>query len=243
MKSGAVSSSTLGLGVILVAVLLGVLLLRENGMLPGAQSSQSPEASEIAETSPAGMESEVASVSPSPVPEASPSSVPTAVPEASLTGDVPGPDATVPTGVPVIPGLRIEALVGLWQSVGLTCRSSSGGPPGGGGGYTLHCEGADERANVEYYGEAIYFNSDGVHWLSMSIDTIDGEPIDGARAAAQLILPSVELASGAAARAWIQDRISDSECHGDCIDTMGGTKLTLTVGRLGGYQLYLEAVA
>jgi hypothetical protein len=243
MKSAAVSSSTLGLGVILVAVLLGVLLLRENGMLPGAQSSQSPEASEVAETLPAGTDSAVASVSPSTVPKASPSSIPTTVPEASLTGDVPGPDATVPTGVPVIPGLRIEALVGLWQSVGLACRSSSGGPPGGGGGYTLHCEGADERANVEFYGEAIYFTSDGVHWVSMSIDTIDGEPIDGARAAAQLILPSVELASGAAARAWIQDRIGDSECRGDCMDIMGGTKLTLTVGRLGGYQLYLEAVA
>ncbi len=240
--SAAVSRSTVGLGDVLVFVILGVLLVRENGALLVGGARQSPLETQGAELSPAGTESPGPSTTPSFVPEASPTSAPTTAPEASLTGEVPGPDATVPPGVPVIPGLRIEALAGHWQSIGLTCESWSGGSPGGGGGYTLHCARSDESANVEYNAEAIYWTSDGVHWVSLSIDSISDEAIDGVTAAAQLFLPSAELAGGAAARAWVEDRIGDTTCRGDCNQVIGGSQLALTVGHLGGHFLYVVAV-
>jgi len=236
-----VSSSTLGLGVVLVTVLLGVLLLRNNGLLPGGQSSQYPEASDVAETSPAGTEPAVESGLPSTVPESSPSSAPSAVPEASITGDVPGPDATVPPGVPVIPGLRIEALVGLWESVGLTCKSSAGSFPGSRGGYHVYCERMDKQSNVEYVAESVYWTSDGVQTITLSITSINDEAIDGAAPARELLLPSAGLVAGDTARVWVQDRMSTATCRGGCTNDMGGSQLYFEVGRLGTHVLQVDA--
>lgn len=238
--SAAVSPSILGLGAVVVTVILGLLFFRLNGASPGVQPSQPAQSAE-SESSPGGTYSPTGSVPGSIGPEMSQPG-PTVAPIASIPGDVPGPDATVPPGVPVISGLRIEALAGAWQAIGLACESWSSGIPGGGGGYTLHCERIEEGANVEFFGEAIYWTSDAVQWVSMSIDTINGQPIDGTAAATELFLPSAQLAGGEAMRGWVEGRIGDSSCLDECQEPIAGSQVSLSVGRLGGHQMYLVAI-
>lgn len=235
ISSARISGSTLGLATAIVIVIVGVLLFRDNGI--GTRPSPSPDASQAASASPATTESASATAG------AEPSASPTIVPQATLTGDVPGPDATVPPGVPVIPGLRIEVLVNLLTSIGLSCESHYGGYPGAESGYNVYCVRVDVAANTQYSAEAIYWTSTGVNKVSLDITSISGESIDGTPAAARLFLPIVDLASGPAARDWAEDRLGQTTCNRECTDVTSAAKVLLTVGRLGGHQLYLIAQA
>ena len=164
-----------------------------------------------------------------------------APPPSPLSSDVPGADATVPPRVSVVSGLRIQDLAGLWTSLGLTCQSWAGGQPGTAGGYALHCERHDASTSVDVVAEAFYWTSDGVHSISASITSANGEAIDGATPARQLFLPSVALVAGDAARSWAQDRVGAAACTGGCTQSFAGSQLTVTTG-LGGSQ-QLDVVA
>jgi hypothetical protein len=217
-------------------VILAVFVLRENAALTGGLPSPSPEATQGAERSPASTESAIAS------PSEGAASSPTVVPEASLTGELPGADATVPPGVPVIPGLRIEAVVGLWQSMGLACESRSGSFPGTAGGYNVHCERSDPTTNVDVVADAVYWNLDGVQTISLSINSTNGEAIDGARVS-DLLLPSAELTGGGVIRRWVEDRTGTASCAYGCTEVIDGRRLSLSVGLLGSHTLYIAAQA
>lgn len=141
----------------------------------------------------------------------------------------------------IIPGLRIEELAGLWESVGMTCESRSGSFPDSPGGFNVHCEGMDVKANIDFGADAVYWTSDGIQVLSITITSITEDPIDGTSAAADVLIPAAELAGGSAARAWLQERIGDPMCAEECVEVIGGTQLALTVGSRGGYQLHVVA--
>lgn len=172
---------------------------------------------------------------------ASPLATSSVVPQPTLTGDTPGPDATVPAGVGVIPGLRIDGLVGLWGSLGLTCQSWAGGLPDTPGGYTLHCDRHDASTRVDIVAEAVYWTSDGIQSFSVSVTSSDGAAIDGATPAGQIFLPSVGLAMGDVAQAWVHDQIGAAVCAHGCTQTFGTSQITVTAGQNGFEQLDVVA--
>ena len=221
---------------VLALLFVGVLLVRHHGLIAGAGSSQAPQMSSTPGASAAATESvPPASIAASPTP--------TLAPEPTLTGVVPGPDATVPPGVPVLPGPGIGGLAGIWESHGLTCQSWPGSFPGTAGGYTLHCQGGDATANVDVVAEAVYWTPSAVQTISLSITSHDGQAIDGAAQAKDLFLPSISATVGDSGQAWAQDQIGAAACGKGCSQVMAGGEITVTAGLLGFQQLDVVAVA
>ena len=154
---------------------------------------------------------------------------------------MPGPDATLPPGVGVIPNLTIEALAGLWSSVGLSCESSYGSFPGAQGGYHIQCERTDTGADTAYVGESVYWTMDGVQTVSLILNSVTiGGTVDGPGTAGEVLLPTVELVGGQEARGWLEARLADSACLDECIEVFGRTKFILYAGVRGGYSLHVE---
>jgi hypothetical protein len=225
------------MGAVGLLVVLGVLAVRPPALSPAAGPTQSAEPTNGTVVSPAGTDPVDVSIAPT-TPHTSEVTI---GPTASSLWASPGPDATVPPGVPVISGLLVDDLVGAWESVGLRCESWNVGPPGGGGGYTLHCERVDAGNNVEYLAEAIYFTQSGVTWVSMQVSSVSHNLIDGTPAARELFLSSVELAGGPTAREWVQARVVDASCRSECRTVIAGARFMLTMGLRGGQHLYVVA--
>lgn len=172
---------------------------------------------------------------------------PTPMPSVVIAGTVPGPHATVPPGQAVIPGLSIESLAAQWEALGLACRSDIGAFPDSPGlFYELTCQRDDPRGNVTYSATAIYWRTDGVRSLQVSVIELGTGDIGDSSAAPNLFIPSAALADGAAASAWAQARLNDAACGGDpgyCKVTIGPVALILAVGVHGARQLDIEAAA
>jgi hypothetical protein len=225
--------SGLGIGAVIVVVIAVLLLRASGGIVGGAKQSQSPDAS--VGSQPQG--SSAAMTSPGTVPTSDPS----VMPDGTLTGDVPAPNATVPAQVPVIAGLRIESVVGLWQSLGLECKSYLGAFPGTPGGYSLECEHRDTAANVDVVAEAAYWTSEGVQAISISATSINGQAIDGNATATSWLVPTLRLAGGDTATTWLQAHMGPTTCRDDCAGIFGGGRISFSVGNLGGQNLHIEA--
>ena len=170
--------------------------------------------------------------------------IPSVRPTTVLTGDVPGPDATVPAGVPIITGLRIDALADTWESLGLTCVSWEGGFDGGGGGFTIHCEGTDPGANAQFVGEAVYWTVDGVQTATVIIASIDGGPVVGSAAVAdRLFAPTAWLVGGDSARSFVQANVSSKDCPDGCDRALAGSLLSIEVGHNGFQSIHIVGTA
>ena len=155
----------------------------------------------------------------------------TPLPSVLIQGEMPGPDATVPPGVAVIPNLRIETVAGMWEALGLACDSVMANYPDAIGLFgNLGCEREDVTMNAEYHASAVYWTPKGIASMRMVIVTITGDPILDAGAAASLFLPSVELFVGHQAASWVEDHLADRDCRDGCSRSFGQQRLTLHTG-------------
>lgn len=233
---GAPSATTLFL--IIVAVVIVVALAASRTFPFGsAQSTDAVKSAIPTLISSGAPETDPSSLEPTPSDVDNPSVGP-------ITGDVPGPDATVPPGVPIITGLRIDALADTWGSLGLKCVSQVGGFIGGGGGFTLHCEGTDPGANAQYVGEAVYWRVDGVQSATVILASIDGGAVVGSTAVAdRLFSPTAWLVGGDSARAFAQDNISSKNCPDGCHQALTGSDLSIEVGHNGFQSIYIAGSA
>jgi len=144
---------------------------------------------------------------------------------------MPGPDATVPPGTPVIPNLRIEVVAAVWEALGLVCDSGMGNYPDSSGIFgVLGCERDDHAGNAHYSASAIYWTPDGIASLTMAITSISGDPIRDTGAAASLLLPSVRYLVGEEAATWVEDHLADHDCRDGCSHTFDGQRVTLHTG-------------
>jgi hypothetical protein len=187
-----------------------------------------------------------------PVPTASPSLSPTYAPptplsSAVITGQVPGPDATIPPKESVIPGLSVESLAAQWEALGLTCTSDIGAFPDSPRlFYELTCQRSDPVGNVGYSATAIYWRTDGVRSLEVSVVELGSGNITDPFAAANLLVPSAALAGGKAASGWAAGRLDDPGCGGHpgyCQARIGPVVVTMAVGVHGSRQMDIEAAA
>lgn len=155
----------------------------------------------------------------------------TPLPSVLIRGEMPGPDATIPPGVPVIPNLRIETVAAMWEALGLVCASGMGNYPDSPGLFgNLGCEREDRAGNAHYWAAAIYWTPEGIASMRMGITSISGDPILDAGAAASLMLPSVELFVGDEAAGWTEDHLDDRDCRDGCSHAFGQQRLTLHTG-------------
>jgi hypothetical protein len=224
-----------------VAVIVGLLLWRLGSGAPGAQPSQAEQVTQSPETTQgAGPTPDVSAI---PDVSASPAAslTSTFAPEPSLAGEAPGPDATIPPGVPTIPDVDIGALVSVWAALGLACESSTGSFPGTEGGYNVHCERTDTPANVDVVANAVYWTPEGVQTISILFTPIGDDALDAAAAATQWIYPFADLIGGQAATAWIQEHVGDEACGESCTVVIGGSQLSYYSGRLGSQKFSIVA--
>jgi hypothetical protein len=172
---------------------------------------------------------------------------PTPLSSVVITGNVPGPDATVPPKQAVIPGLSVESLAAQWEALGLMCSSDIGAFPDSPGlFYQLTCQRDDRAGNVTYSATAIYWRTDGVRSLEVSVIELGAGDIADSTAAPDLFLPSAALAGGDPAETWAQARLDDPACGGEpgyCEATVGPVALILAVGVHGARQMDIEAAA
>jgi hypothetical protein len=172
---------------------------------------------------------------------------PTPLPSIALVGEVPGPDATIPPKVNVIPDLSVESLAAQWEALGLSCSSGiSSYPDSPVTFYQLTCHRDDAAGNVTYDASATYWTPDGVQYLTLSVLALGAGEVADPEAAPSLCLPTAALAGGSAARAWAEVRMDDPACGGTpgyCQSSVGPVALTLQVGVHGARQLDLEAAS
>jgi hypothetical protein len=168
-------------------------------------------------------------------------------PSVELAGEIPGPDATIPPKVSVIPDLSVESVVAEWEALGLSCHSQiSGYPDSPVTFYQVNCDRDDVAGNVTYHAAANYWTPDGVQSLTVSVLALGDGDVADAGAAANLFLPTAALAGGSAAQACTEARMDDPACGGTpgyCQSTLGSVTLTLQVGVHGARQLDVEAAS
>jgi hypothetical protein len=230
------SISTAGLAAIIVIAV--VVLLARVGSDVGARPTPSADPSQVAQVSPGPSDSpEPSSAEPSSAPS---SQEPTTTPEATISGEGPGPDATVPPEVAIIPGIGIQDIAGLAASFGLTCQSRAGGIGGSEGGFNVHCDGTAGNPPADVVVEAVYWTADGVQTLSVSFVPATDQPLDETTAANNWILPFASFAGGDAT-AWVQGHIGDKTCSGGCVLPVPGGNLSYYSGSRGAQELLLIA--
>jgi hypothetical protein len=167
------------------------------------------------------------------------------LPSTGLVDAVPGPDATIPPRVRVIPDLSVRSLVAKWEALGLSCNSDVGAFPGAPiTFYEFSCVRDDAASNVTYLASAIYWTPDGVQYVTLTVLALGAGDVLDARAAAGLFFPTAALAGGRIAQSWTEGRINDPACRrspGFCKSILGPVVLTLQVGVHGARQLDVEA--
>ena len=165
----------------------------------------------------------------------------TPLPSVLLTGETPGPDATIPPGVAVIPRLRIETVAGMWEALGLKCQVWMTSFPDSAGLFgDLHCELHDDAGNVDYWAEADYWTPRGIQYISMTVLRDDGPTVEDG-AVAWLLPLSTRAFFGDAAGAWVEERLADRGCRNYCQKRFDGIVLTLDVGVGGAAGVQAEA--
>lgn len=216
-------------GIAVVAIALIVRALPSTGAGAGPTSSLVAVGSSEPTTTPA-----------SSVPTAAPT-LATALPSASagIPGEVPGPDATIPPGGALLPGVTVEGLASAAASLDMDCASTFGGPPGWSGGYQLGCEGTDESGQASLHLSALYWTSDGVVSLRLLVLSTGSDDIDPSLAS-KLLVPIATQVGGDAAGKWVSSRIGDEACNGGCEFTDNDILLTLSVAESGYHLLHFD---
>jgi hypothetical protein len=231
--AGTLRASTWTIAGIGVAVLLGALVFRELGFAGATPTgSPSPDASAIASPtpSPSAIGSSVPSAEASPdvtTEPASPSPTGAPLPAPTVTGELPGPGATVPPKIPVIAGLRFDALVAATGPLGLACESYRNPS----GSYHLGCEATDPAANVWYILVAEYWTLDSVTALHLSVVSLDHDrPIADASTVTHALLVIASLVGG---QTWVESHVNDPACAAveGCKGPFEGFGLWLHTGR------------
>jgi hypothetical protein len=137
--------------------------------------------------------------------------------------------------------VRIDALVGIWGSAGLTCVSNAGSFPDVEGGFNIHCEKTDESANASFVGSAVYWTLDAVQTVSLSVSSATfGGTVNATETADQVLFPMVEALGGEAAREWIESVFADATCDDGCSETFGESKFVFESGSHGFYGFRIE---
>jgi hypothetical protein len=173
------------------------------------------------------------------MPEASPTAAPSLAPGPTLSGAFPGPSATVPPEVFVIPGLRLAPLADLWQSLGLSCVSHVGAFPDSAGGYGVHCEATDQSMNIDVVADAIYWTSDDIEWVSIMFNPIVENAIDAPAAAERWLYPVAALTGGDKLASWVREPVGSTSCGVGCDAVVGGIPSEYDYGRLGAQALHM----
>jgi hypothetical protein len=158
-----------------------------------------------------------------------------------MTGEFPGPGATVPPGTHVLADLRLQQLSDLWTSLGLSCESHTSGGPESAADYTVHCERTDVAAEVDVSADADYWTPDGIVSMSVSLVPSGTDSIDARTAASEWVVPFARLAGGDAAVTWVQGHIEDTACHQGCTEDVLGSQLSYSSGSRGAQELFYVA--
>jgi hypothetical protein len=141
-----------------------------------------------------------------------------------------------------MPNLRIDAIAGLWEALGLTCTSSMSTFPDSAALFgNLYCEGTDQATNVDVVAEAVYWTPDGIQLAHVGFTTIREQELDYAASADRWILPFAHLAGGDAVTKWVRDHVGSASCHLGCDALVAGDQLEYEFGRLGAQELFIEA--
>jgi hypothetical protein len=166
----------------------------------------------------------------------------TPLPSVFIRGEMPGPDATVPPGVAVVPNLRIETVAGIWEALGLACDSVMANYPDSDGFFgNLGCEWKDVSGNADYNVSVVYWTPEGIASVRLLVLKImDDEDLDPA-AVASLFLPSVRLIAGDNAATWVKDHLDDQGCRSGCARTFGRLRFDLSVGSDSVALLHIDA--
>jgi hypothetical protein len=212
----------LGAVLVAVAVLVGALVLRGIAPWAGTKPEPSPSPNPSATALPSTEASPLAT-------EPSPSLPVTPMPSVVISGELPGPEATVPPGYRVMP-VGVEAFAATALALGMSCDETireTGFAPDD---YGLACHGREASARAEYSAVATFWTLDGI-WLidvdvvADSTDTGITDPSIGGR----IVLPFVALLGGEAARDWASGRIDDLSCPpGGCKRSFSGVLLFVT---------------
>jgi hypothetical protein len=150
----------------------------------------------------------------------------------AISGDVPGPDATIHPGSPLLAGVTLDGLVATAASLGMECSSGPGAPPGWPGGFGLGCEGNDGSNQTRLGLSVLYWTFDGVVSLEAVVRPHERGVIDEG-IANQLLLPIAQQVGGDAAHEWVSTTMHDPSCRGGCDFTVNGVMLTLHVADTG----------
>jgi hypothetical protein len=168
-SAAAVPGRTIAVGGVLAALVVGILIGRELGT-SGPAALASPSASTVAVGTPAT--SGTSSFVPA-------SPTPTGLPALAISGELPPPNAPLPPGTPVIPGLSLVAVASTAISLGFTCDSGrkpspfDSGPPLS-AYFWLRCERLSAATNSRDSVSADYATLDSVSDVHVSIGaTID----------------------------------------------------------------------
>lgn len=230
--SRARSLSIIGLSVTVAAIIL-VVLIRTNGGFVGSAAGSPPPTNQGTATPP--------STTPAEPPTLTAEPTDSAAPAPTLAGEFPGPDATVPANVEVLPGLDLAAVTGLWQSQGMTCESHFGGVPDSGGGFDVHCERHDDEADVDVTADALYWTTNGVQAASISVNPISADgTLDGSAVADEWIIPFASLVGGEDVATWAQSHAGSESCRLGCSEVVSGYHLEYDSGSRGGQELFVE---
>jgi hypothetical protein len=179
-------------------------------------------------------------IPPTPLPTVSVEStpLPTPGPEPTLTGEFPGPGATVPPGTHVLSDLRLQPLADLWASLGLACESHANGGSESPADYTVHCKRGDIAADVGVGADADYWTPDGIVVVSVNVVPSDSGSIDATVAAIDWVFPFARLAGGEEAVTFVQNHIEDAACDQGCTESVHGSQLSYYSGSRGAQELF-----
>ena len=158
-----------------------------------------------------------------------PSPISSAAP--TITGEVPGPDATPPPTTLVLSNLTVDQLAARLFKTGLTCESTMGGYPGQEGGYTLFCSGV---ANGYELGvRSPYWAGDVIEEVHVDARPTAGEPDPAFLMSLFKDVASLPLdeADAVSARVWLELFWDDPTCRTDvCEESFGDVTLVLQGG-------------
>jgi len=180
-------------------------------------------------------------------PDPTATATPTAGPVAIL-GETPGPEASAPTSVPLVPGVDLSDVETLAVALNLSCLSGPTDPHMVGYPWVVRCEGLSTDGRVEITVLVEYWAVDAVQRIGLNLypasDTDDVTDATTARQQAAGAVADVSFKGGTptASRTWLLDRLGDvSACRDGCSVDAGTARLRIVQESRGAVDVYLEA--
>jgi hypothetical protein len=217
------------------AVAAGLMVVAAISMLErNAPLGEDPSGSAFASDSPPSSES--------PMESASATALPTPSAQPTITGEIPGPDATPPAITALLTGVSINELVQPLLSIGIPCESTQGGYPGQEGGYTLYCSG--EASGYAVSLQLPWWTGTAIEEYHLSILPLDADPDQEFLADMVVIFAQVALNGEQASEAasWVTDNMSNPQClELPCERTFNTVTIVLQLGSAGSVDIVGKA--